>query len=133
MPFTAAGATRMLDGMLAGDHYVHLHTALPATSANVITGPGYAGVLADGGFVAEALGLIRRRKNRRDAQFPTPGGAWTRGAAIALWDRANIAANPADPPGKIREALLPEAITGELNDAITLEAGAFTVDIEVTS
>ena len=132
MPFTAAGATRMFDALLVGSLWVHLHADEPVTSANVVTGIGYAGVELTGGFLAETAGSVRRRTNRVAVQFPTPGGDWSRAGAIGIWDRQNIAANPADPPGLIRSARLATPITAVLNDAITLRIGDFDVEIEVT-
>lgn len=131
MPFTSAGANRMLDGLVVGDVWAHLHAGTPATSGNVVTGTGYAGVRV-GAFRAEVAGQIRRRTNAGSVSFPTPGGAWTRAGAVGLWDRQNIAANPADPPGLLREAALSAGVTGALNDAIVIPAGRIDIEIEVT-
>ena len=132
MPFTSAGATRMFDALLVGSLWVHLHTDEPVTSANVITGIGYAGVQIMGGFLAETAVGLRRRTNGGLIRFPTPGGAWPTAAAIGIWDRHNIAPNPADPPGLLRSARLAEPVTGALNDAITIEIRDIDIEIEVT-
>ena len=131
MPFTTAGATRMLDAVFTGDVFAHLHTSDPPTTANTVTGSGYAGVQVTGGFASETAGSIRRRTNNAVVEFPTPGGVWSRAVSIGLWDRLNIAPNPADPPGLVRSASI-DALDAVLNDSIQIPAGGIDVEIEVT-
>lgn len=131
MPFTPAGATRMLDALLTGDLYAHLHTDEPVTAANVVTGTAYAGRQITGRFNAETAIGIRRRVNHEPVQFPTPGGAWTAAGALGIWDRANITPNPGDPPEIIRSMRLTASVTAALNDHLEFAAGAIVIEVEV--
>lgn len=131
MPFTNAGAQRMLNALLAGDQYAHLHADTPATTDNVVTGTAYAGVQVTD-WDAEVDGAVRRRTNDGAVRFPTPGGAWSRAGAIAIWDRQNIAPNPADPPGLLRAARLSPGFELALNDSLSFADASIAIAIEVT-
>ena len=131
MPFTLASATAMLDDLVDGDVYAHLHAAYPATSGNVITGAGYAGVQVTGGWTQTTVGAVRRLTNAAAVQFPTPGGDWTRAGAVGLWDRIDIAVNVGNPPGLLRSLSIPP-IDARLNGVVVLAPGAIQIEIEVS-
>ena len=131
MPLTDAAATRIFNALTGISLYAHLHTADPATSGNVVTGTGYAGVLVAGGWTATSVGANRFRRNTAVVTFPTPGGPWTTATVLGLWDRMNIAANPSDPPRLVRSFALSEPIRAAINDSIQFAIGSIFLRIEV--
>ena len=132
MPTSLTGANIILEGILTGVLYAHLHLEEPITTGNVITGLGYAGVTYPDRWELFTDGAVRKVRNRDVLSFPSPGGDWGRAGALGLWTKANIAPNPADPPLLIYQAPYPNPFVATLNGTIQIAAGAITLGIEVT-
>ena len=91
MPLSVEGVNRMLRGITDGTLQLHLHTAMPPTVSNRVTGSGYAAVdIEDTAWTLTTTGGVRRISNTDRISFPTPGGTWGTAAYLALWDGATL-------------------------------------------
>ena len=133
MPISLTAANDGLSRVVMGTLHLHIHSG-GAAAGNIGTWSGYAPiqiVAADWELVT--IGSIRRIRNRRTLNWPTPGGTGPEARFVGAWTKADLSDDPVDPPGLVRNFPITDRFTVEANGSIQCPPGELQIEVGIES
>ena len=129
MPFTHAGARRMLEGLVSECMYAHVHTEIPPTGENTPKIEGYRGYEYKGRWEIIFFENKMRVENADSIYFPTTEKGWDKVIieSIGMWNRMDLLPNEEDPPGFL--IINPFSFPKLTGRGITIPKGSFYREI----